>query len=124
MKAISIRQPWCHHILYDGKDVENRSWPTKFRGKVLIHASKGFDREDRDLVQKHEMPLGGIVGMMEITDCVSAMDSRWFFGPYGFVIGRRRALPFVPCKGALSFFDVPPEVMEQVRASLADQEAA
>lgn len=23
-KAISIRQPWCHHILFDGKDIENR----------------------------------------------------------------------------------------------------
>ena len=117
MKALSIRQPWCHHILHDGKDVENRSWPTKHRGKVLIHASS--KPEDAAYCRRIGAPLGGIVGMMEITDCVTAMESRWFFGPYGFVIGRSRPLPFVPCKGALGFFDVPPEIMAAVKDALA-----
>ena len=40
IRALSIRQPWCHHILHDGKDVENRDWPTKGRGWFLIHAGK------------------------------------------------------------------------------------
>lgn len=81
IRAISIRQPWCHHILFDGKDVENRSWPTKFRGLVLIHASGTVDREDRAEVLAHAMPTGGIVGVMCITDCVTESDSEWFFGP-------------------------------------------
>ena len=42
-QAISIRQPWCHFILHDGKDVENRTWPSRFRGPVLIYASKTPD---------------------------------------------------------------------------------
>ncbi|MDO8605719.1 MAG: ASCH domain-containing protein [Phaeospirillum sp.] len=79
--AISIRQPWCHHILFDGKDVENRSWPTKFRGLVLIHASRTVDSCDRGFVSAMFMPRGGIVGVMRITDCVREMDSQWFFGP-------------------------------------------
>ena len=41
--ALSIRQPWAHHILFDGKRVENRSWLTRFRGPFLIHASATFD---------------------------------------------------------------------------------
>lgn len=102
--ALSIRQPWCHRILHEGKDVENRSWPTRFRGAVLIHAAKGVDAEDRGEVRAKDMPLGGIVGVMEIVDCVSAMDSEWFFGPYGFVIRNARPLKFHPCKGALRFF--------------------
>lgn len=102
--ALSIRQPWCHSILFDGKDVENRSWPTDFRGQILIHASKGVDPEDREEVIEHSMPLGGIVGVMEIVDCVTACESRWFCGPYGFVIRNARPLRFVPCKGALGFF--------------------
>jgi hypothetical protein len=102
--ALSIRQPWCHHILYDGKDIENRSWATRFRGAVLIHASKGVDRDDRVEVREAGMPLGGIVGVMEIVDCVTASGSDWFFGPYGFVIRNARPLPFVPCRGALGFF--------------------
>ena len=44
MKALSLTQPMAWAIFH-GKDVENRTWPTKFRGKVYIHASKGFNRE-------------------------------------------------------------------------------
>jgi hypothetical protein len=102
--ALSIRQPWCHRILYEGKDVENRNWLTRFRGPVLIHAAKGVDAKDRSDVLASKLDLGGIVGVMEIVDCVTEMDSAWFFGRYGFVIRNARPLGFVPCKGALGFF--------------------
>lgn len=115
MKALSIRQPWCHHILHDGKDVENRDWPTRFRGRVLIHASKGYDTDDRDLIRSRQMPLGGIVGVMTIIDCVTRSDSQWFHGKYGFVLRDAKPLPFIPCKGQLGFFDIPPDVAEQLR---------
>jgi hypothetical protein len=39
MKAMSIKQPWVHAILHEGKDIENRSWQRSFRGWVAIHAS-------------------------------------------------------------------------------------
>lgn len=103
IRALSIRQPWCHRILYEGKDIENRDWPTRFRGLVLIHASLKIDC-DREEVRAKDMPLGGIVGIMRITDCVTDSASPWFFGPYGFVITEARPLRFVPCKGALGFF--------------------
>ena len=32
IKALSIKQPYPHHIFHDGKDVENRDWPTNRRG--------------------------------------------------------------------------------------------
>lgn len=102
--ALSIRQPYPHHILFDGKDVENRDWPTRFRGPVLIHAGKGVDPEDREDVRRLNTPLGGLVGVVEIVDCVTDMDSPWFFGRYGFVLRNARPLVFIPCKGALSFF--------------------
>ena len=101
-RALSIRQPWCHRILYEGKDVENRTWRANFRGPFLIHASKKPEgiAECRAL----GAPLGGIVGMAEIIDCVDTMESDWFFGPYGFVLANVQALEFIPCKGALGFF--------------------
>ncbi len=38
--AISLRQPWAGAVAWLGKDVENRgSWPSKYRGPILIHAS-------------------------------------------------------------------------------------
>lgn len=122
--ALSIRQPWCWSILHAGKDIENRDWPTRYRGPVLIHASKGMTRDEyEDVLEWHhrlsltrpfpkgltmaafsELERGGIVGIMEIVDCVSASDSPWFFGRYGFVIRNARPLRFTPRKGALGFF--------------------
>lgn len=113
IKALSIRQPWCHHILYDGKDIENRDWPTKIRGTILIHAAKGFDGyadERREFIASHpQSHLGGIVGMVDIVDCVTrenptAQQSTWFYGRYGFVLRNPVALHFIPYKGQLGFF--------------------
>ena len=43
MKALSVRQPWAWAIIYAGKDVENRTWPTRYRGFVIVHASQRVD---------------------------------------------------------------------------------
>ena len=122
MIALSIRQPWCWHILNSGKDIENRDWPTRFRGRVLIHASKGMTRGEYEdgqdplwsnggptieLPPIEHLERGGIVGSVEIVDCVAVSDSPWFFGRFGFVLRDPNPLPFVPWKGRLGFFDVP-----------------
>ena len=124
LKALSIRQPWCRNILFDGKDVENRKWKTNFRGSVLIHAAKTFDGSADE--KRHFMAaadhgnegcdLGGILGIMEIVDCVDRMESPWFHGPYGFVIKKAKPLPFIPCNGALSFFS--PKLTETQQSEL------
>ena len=43
MKAISIRQPWAWLVVHGYKDVDNRTWATKHRGPILIHAGKALD---------------------------------------------------------------------------------
>ncbi|WP_454018463.1 ASCH domain-containing protein [Azospirillum sp. Marseille-Q6669] len=45
-KALSIRAPWWWAILHMGKDIENRGWPTSYRGPVLIHASSWWRQEE------------------------------------------------------------------------------
>lgn len=42
MKTISVRQPYATLICSGVKPIENRSWNTDFRGRVLIHASKNY----------------------------------------------------------------------------------
>ena len=113
MLTLSIRQPWVWAILHGGKDIENRNWATKIRGKILIHAGKAFDKDDCDFVERtsgltvpNDLPLGGIVGSVEIVDCVKASNSKWFFGEYGFVLKNTVELPFMPINGRLGFFDV------------------
>jgi len=38
MKTLSVKQPWSTLLFY-GKDIENRSWRTNYRGELLIHVS-------------------------------------------------------------------------------------
>ncbi len=115
MKALSIRQPWAWLIATGLKDVENRTWRTSFRGPFLIHAGSAFDAEGYAWVvsttglvlpRGEQFDRGGIVGKAEIIDCVTESNSRWYFGPYGFIIRNARVLPFLPMKGKLGFFDV------------------
>lgn len=124
--ALSIRQPWAWAIIHAGKDVENRDWPTRFRGPVCIHAAKGMTlREyetahnfmwsnrlatppgarEESVFQEQVLDRGGIIGTAEIVDCVEASASPWFFGRYGFVLRNVRPVDFIPVKGALGFFD-------------------
>ena len=113
MKALSIQQPWAHLIIYGQKNIENRRWQTNLRGRIYIHASKKIDRYayDQLIVANISMPhivelkRGGIIGTVDLLDCVKWHVSRWFFGPYGFVLGDPHPLPFIPCRGALKFFE-------------------
>ncbi|MDP9528554.1 ASCH domain-containing protein [Pseudomonas protegens] len=124
MKALSIRQPWAWLIIHGGKDIENRSWHTKYRGRFLVHAAKGMTRaeycEALDLVHDigsmelyHRFPSfetlerGGIIGSVELVDSVDHSKSPWYMGQKGFLLRDPKPLPFMPLKGQLQFFDVP-----------------
>ena len=123
MLALSIRQPWAWLILHAGKNIENRNWPTAVRGRVLVHAAKGctaaeFENADlhcvlNDLPRPPALDLlarGGIVGSVEVVDCVKAHPSPWFAGSYGFVLRDPKPASFVVFRGQLGFFDVPNEI--------------
>jgi len=118
MKAISIKQPWAWAIFH-GKPVENRSWHCKYRGPLLIHASKSFDHDGfrwlfenqlrlniKTVPKRDEFKLGGIIGQVDMIDCVSYHPSPFFFGPWGHVYDDPEPLPFFPCKGKLGIFEV------------------
>lgn len=42
IRALSLTQPWASLIALGAKQMETRSWPTKYRGPVLIHAAKSM----------------------------------------------------------------------------------
>lgn len=118
--------------MFGGKDIENRDWHTYLRGRIAIHSSSRMTRADMDdacgfmrswipefsaaRFKQDAFPLGVILGTVEITDCVLNSDSPWFAGKYGLVLRDPRPLTdFVPCRGALGFWDAP-ELPEQVTA--------
>jgi hypothetical protein len=148
MKALSIRQPWAWLIVRPDlvgptrsaaiaagelKDIENRGWPTKYRGRVLIHAAKGMTRAEYEdgqdplwssggptieLPPFEQLERGGIVGVATIDACIPPAErtSLWHMGSaYGFHLIDTKPLPFVACKGALGFFDVPKEIAAHLR---------
>ena len=45
MRVLTIKQPWATLIMQGNKRFEFRSWQTKYRGDLLIHAGKGIDNE-------------------------------------------------------------------------------
>lgn len=119
MRAISLRQPWPWAILClppdIRKEVENRTWKTKLRERVLLHASKKYDHEGAKWIRKTFgvdvpgpkcLPLGGFVGSVEIIDCVEELDLEWFSGPFGFVLRNPITIPFYSAPGKLGFFKV------------------
>ena len=84
VRLLSIRQPWAWAIVQGGKDVENRSYPNRYRGTVLIHASKGCTRAEyeeacesiAEIAHLTPPPLtgierGGIIGKAVIGACVA-----------------------------------------------------
>lgn len=98
MKTITIKQPWASLIVEGVKDIENRKWPTKFRGRVLVHA--GADNllkkcefiDDLLSVEQiintsnnnketeifgSKLYTSSIIGSVEIVDCVMNHPSVW-----------------------------------------------
>lgn len=101
MKALSIKQPWAYLICSGIKDVENRSWRTNYRGKVLIHACAKWDNRSKSLNQLFTLdqwkigikdyftknalvlqsskyfPISAIIGSVEIFNCTKNNYSVW-----------------------------------------------
>lgn len=130
-KAISIKQPWSYLICAGIKDVENRTWATKYRGRVYIHASaksvgqyfsEGVFTADQlnyliqskkiDLIEK--VQLSAIIGHVDIVNCISkarngkGSDSIWAEPDCFHWILRNPVLfdkPILNVKGKLSFWD-------------------
>lgn len=133
MKTITIKQPWASLICTPRKDnpqlgikdIENRTWPTKFRGRVLVHAGAAKARFNFTSLQYEELNRlnlrrwydseqikGAIIGSVEIVDCVINHPSIWAerhnvpFKPYNWVLANPVLFPEpVPAKGKLSFWD-------------------
>lgn len=126
MKAITIKQPWASLIVSGLKDIENRTWKTNFRGRVLIHAGMKADNHWSasvpvcDKVDKflREISKGGtdwsnyhfgaIIGSVEIVDCVQNHPSLWAEkGVWNWVLANpvMFAKPITGVKGKLSFWE-------------------
>lgn len=86
MKAITIIQPWATLIAIGAKQYETRSWPTKHRGEIAIHAGKKSDNEAckepeiRAALEWYgytvdNLPTGAVVATAKLTNCLKSLDT-------------------------------------------------
>jgi hypothetical protein len=100
MKTLTIKEPWATLIIDGIKDVENRTWRTNYRGKILIHTSKkvfnyfrhvafntdqyidivhgyGASSCNYDKIFDKELIYGAIIGEVELVDVIRGSESVW-----------------------------------------------
>lgn len=132
MKALTICQPYAELIMRGEKLVENRTWPTRYRGPLLIHAGKSRNwlSEDNYGIPISEMDFGFIVGVVKLVDCVDIVGGsslskmhifhRWPWldehihaeGPWCWILdGVQRFQRPITYRGAQGLFEIPTEVV-------------
>ena len=72
MKALTLKQPWATLVAEGIKQYEFRSWKTNYRGKILIHAGVGIDKENMEKFKNLNLdfPAGKIIAEVELIDCL------------------------------------------------------
>ncbi|MFI1869716.1 hypothetical protein [Streptomyces jumonjinensis] len=126
-RALTIRQPWAAAITYADKRVENRTWPSKHRGPLLIHAGQSMDRSVgtavRAVVRGLQLDRGAVVAVARLTDCHpdDGQCSPWSMsGCFHHVLDRVTPLhlPVPYQRGALGLWVPPQELLDQVLQQL------
>jgi hypothetical protein len=130
MKALSIKQPWLHAILTEGKDIENRIWQTEHRGWIALHASAKPVKDVKfpgriKVPDLKTLDYSAICGVARISEIVTKSRSRWFDRPedgsdnYGWVLTDVVPLPSpIPWPGALRLWSLPPAVLRKLKQQL------
>lgn len=170
MKALTLTAPYGTLIAIEAKRIETRSWATKYRGPLAIHQALGLgpvggmrglaERVDSEpffrafvqsgLAQRHsdpediiqELPLGAIVAVAELVDCVQVLyewprnqvvssrtrhvlsDQERAFGDYtpgryAWLLADIRALDVpIPMRGYQGIWNVPEATEAQIAAQL------
>lgn len=114
MRAICIQQPWAALIADGKKTLEVRSWSTKYRGPVVVLASRAWSRHDA-ASRWHDAyfaaPRGVALCLVELVDVregTSADTARTGgVDPTGYLVwqlGDPRPVEHLPVKGQLGLF--------------------
>lgn len=92
MKALSLLQPWASLVAVGAKRIETRSWATRYRGPLAIHASKRFPKSTREVLPLNtfqdalfgqdgcynsvfDLPLGAVIAICRLVECCIIAES-------------------------------------------------
>jgi hypothetical protein len=111
LRVITVRQPFATLIAAGHKRIENRSWPTSYRGTLAIHAGLAVERDA--LAQwahllPDELPTGMILATVQLTDCqFDTKTDHPFAEPqhWHWTLANPEPLPEpIPCRGRLGLW--------------------
>ena len=146
--ALTLWQPWASLIAIGVKPFETRSWATRYRGPLAIHAGterRGlrdarevpaiFDALAAARLTPAALPLGCIVAVVDLTACwpteaivADGLDDPFGdYGPgrFGWHLARVRPLPEpIHCSGRQRLWRPPAAVQTRLRALLASPPTA
>lgn len=130
MRALTLTQPWASLVAVGAKTIETRSWSTRYRGPLAIHAALNFpqwavnfayDPEIIALVgQAVGLPRGYILATCHLSNCLKTEDLRARFGPllrfgdfspgrFGFIFTHIQPLAIpIPARGRLGLWEWTP----------------
>ena len=130
MKAITIYQPWARLIANGVKTIETRTWQTRYRGPLAIHAAKKIDLDGCRLwgvYTRSMLRLSAIVAIVELVDvrlcrqtdreaACGECNGRWCW-----ILANVRPLSNpVPVSGHRKIWKVPPEVARHVKREVSN----
>lgn len=136
MKAITLWQPWATLIAIGAKRFETRSWATRYRGPLAIHASThlvlktdltppiGEALAPHGFYRPEDLPMGCVVcvvDLVEVDHTRSVMRYSDFgpneahfgdysYGRFAWRLANLRRVNNIPAKGAQGLWNwTPPE---------------
>jgi hypothetical protein len=148
MKALSIKQPYAGLIIAGIKNIENRSWQTKYSGQLVIVSTKSPDAKQwwepmREKCKRLgvEFPEelcainGAALGTVELTNTIqdgawavnartghivrSAISSWWIQDMVGFILEHPRRLHTpIHVTGSLGLYNLADDVAENIEKQL------
>lgn len=120
MKAITVLEPWASLIACGAKKIETRSWSTKYRGRIAIHAaasdrhyplcygepfltaleqfSKAVDiggAVEAEYEDRIELEYGKVIAIADLVDCIEVTAAIFDIRTgihHGAVIGKKSTL--------------------------------
>lgn len=129
IRVLSIRQPWTELVLSHGKDVENRTWTTTWRGVLVLHAGLRWDDTAAEPAIQHGVRLDQHLptGYLGVADLVDVHRGRGCCRPWGQtgtyhwrLTNPRRFPAPIPAPGRLGLHRPHPLWMPRLRGAFAD----
>lgn len=120
VKAISVKQPWASMIARGQKNIETRTWSTKYRGEIYIASSKKadmvamLDLSGAGVINSRDpMPQGFALCVANLVDCrpmteedEAAACCKVYPEASSWVLENIRKITPFPVKGQLGIYEI------------------